>query len=105
MFTPELKKEIARQRVFEGKTIKALAEEYGVSVGSVSRWCSLYKEEVTEEGEVSDGDIVKLKDENIRLKKEIQELKIKNDLLREIINGLFSGISVDKDKVIDVHLK
>ena len=43
MFDLNLKEEIGRLRMEEGRTIKSLSEEFGVSLGSVSRWCHEYE--------------------------------------------------------------
>ena len=39
-FEPEFKKKIVRLHLEEGRTIKSIQEEYGVSKASVSNWVS-----------------------------------------------------------------
>ncbi|MBO5145884.1 MAG: transposase, partial [Lachnospiraceae bacterium] len=44
-YTPELKKKIVRLHLEEGRTIKSLMTEYGVSKTSVSKWCAEFSKE------------------------------------------------------------
>lgn len=37
-YEPEFKKEIVRLHLEEGRSLKGLAEEYGVSKASISNW-------------------------------------------------------------------
>ena len=41
----EFKRNIVRRHIEEGKTIKSLAEEYGVSKTSIKIWCKEFSEE------------------------------------------------------------
>lgn len=43
MVEEELKKEILRQRFEQGRTLKSLAEEYGLSYNTVAGWSRQYK--------------------------------------------------------------
>lgn len=38
-YEPEFKKKIIRLRLEDGRTIKSITEEYGISKSCISRWC------------------------------------------------------------------
>ena len=44
-YEPEFKKKIVRLHLEEGRTIKGLAAEYGVSKASISIWVKQFREE------------------------------------------------------------
>jgi transposase len=67
----ELKKDIVRQHLAEGRTIRSLAEEHGVSKASISNWVKEYREEC-QENKVDEKDSVLMRD-NLRLRKELAE--------------------------------
>ena len=77
----EFKKKIVRLHLEEGRTIKSLVEEYGISKASVSNWVSQFREECQENEEAKeDYDYMK---ENLRLRKELAELQKENDFLKK----------------------
>ena len=44
-YEPEFKKKIVRLHLEEGRSLKGLAEEYGVSKASISIWTKQFREE------------------------------------------------------------
>lgn len=44
-YEPEFKKKIVRLHLEEGRTLKGLAAEYGVSKASISNWTKQFREE------------------------------------------------------------
>lgn len=47
-YEPEFKKKIVRLHLEEGRTLKGLAEEYGISKASISIWTKQFREECQE---------------------------------------------------------
>ena len=44
-YEPEFKKKIVRLHLEEGRSLKGLASEYGVSKASISNWTKQFREE------------------------------------------------------------
>ena len=79
-YEPEFKKKIARLHLEEGRSLKSLAAEYGVSHASISNWTNQFREECqTNEEAKADYDYMK---ENLQLKKQ------RHSLRRKSIRGL-----------------
>lgn len=79
-YDDEFKKKIVRLHLQEGRTIKSLTTEYGISKASVSKWssefckkCQINPEAQTEYDSMKE--ILRLKRENEELKKENLFLK------------------------------
>ena len=80
-YEPEFKKKIVRLHLEEGRFLKGLASEYGVSKASISNWTKQFREECqTNEKAPTDYDFMK---ENLRLKKQLAELQKENDFLKK----------------------
>ena len=80
-YEPEFKKKIVRLHLEEGRSLKGLAAEYGVSKASVSNWTKQFREECqTNQEAKADYDFMK---ENLRLKKQLAELQKENDFLKK----------------------
>ena len=80
-YEPEFKKKIVRLHLEEGRSLKSLEAEYGVSHGSISIWVKKFREECqTNQEAKADYDFMK---ENLKLKKELMELQKENDFLRK----------------------
>ena len=80
-YETEFKKKIVRLHLEDGRTLKGLAEEYGVSKASISILVKQFREECqTNEEAKEDYDYMR---ENLRLKKELAELKKENDFLKK----------------------
>ena len=65
-YEPEFKKKIVRLHLEEGRTLKGLDEEYGVSKASISNWTKKFREEcqINEEAKV----VYDFMKENLKLK-------------------------------------
>ena len=74
-YEPEFKKKIVRLHLEEGRTLKGLAAEYGVSKASISIWVKQFREEAK-----ADYDYMK---ENLQLKRQLAELQKENDFLKK----------------------
>lgn len=80
-YEPEFKKKIVRLHLEEGRTLKGLAAEYGVSKASISIWVKQFREECqTNEEAKADYDYMK---ENLQLKRQLAELQKENDFLKK----------------------
>ena len=80
-YEPEFKKKIVRLHLEEGRTLKSLAAEYGVSKASISVWVNQFREECqTNEEAKTDYDYMQ---ENLQLKKQLAELQKENDFLKK----------------------
>ena len=84
-YTPEFKKNIIRLHLEEGRTMKSLTAEYGVSKASISKWCAEFSEEcqakaVDNPSSVNEAEIMK---ENARLRKQLEEVKKENLFLKK----------------------
>ena len=47
-YEPKFKKKIVRLHLEEGRTLRGLAEEYGISKASISIWTKQFREECQE---------------------------------------------------------
>jgi transposase len=80
-YEPEFKKKIIRLHLEDGRTLKGLAEEYGVSKASISIWVKQFRDEC-QENEEAKADYNYMK-ENLQLKKQLAELQKENDFLKK----------------------
>lgn len=77
----EFKKEIVRLHLQDGRTLKSLSEEYNVSKSGISNWVKAYREECQTNHETQkEYDYMK---ENLKLRKEVDELKKENLFLKK----------------------
>lgn len=95
-YEPEFKKKIVRLHLEEGRTLKGLAAEYGVSKANISIWVKQFREECqTNEEAKADYDYMK---ENLKLKRQLAELQKENDFLKKRQHSLrrksISGLSI-----------
>ena len=80
-YEPEFKKKIVRLHLEEGRTLKGLAEEYGVSKASISNWVSQFRNECQTNDEAkAEYDYMR---ENQQLRKQLAELQKENDFLKK----------------------
>ena len=80
-YETEFKMKIVRLHLEDGRTIKSLAAEYGISHASISNWTSQFRSECqTNEEAQADYDFMK---ENLKLKKQLAELQKENDFLKK----------------------
>ena len=77
-YEPEFKKKIVRLHLEEGRSLKGLASEYGISKASISNWTKQFREEylINEEAKAN-YDFMK---ENLKLKKQLRK---ENDFLKK----------------------
>ena len=80
-YESEFKKKIVRLHLEEGRSLKGLAAEYGVSKASISNWTKQFREECqTNEEAKADYDFMQ---ENLKLKRQLTELQKENDFLKK----------------------
>ena len=100
-YEPEFKKKIVRLHLEEGRTLKGLAAEYGVSKASISIWVKQFREECqTNEEAKSDYDYMKV---NLQLKRQLAELQKENDFLKKA--AAFFAKEIDYLNIISVRKK
>ena len=95
-YEPEFKKKIVRLHLEEGRSLKSLAAEYGISHASISNWTKQFREDCqTNEEAKADYDFMK---ENLKLKKQLAELQKENDFLKKQRHSLrrksIKGLSI-----------
>ena len=80
-YEPEFKKKIVRLHLEEGRTLKGLSAEYGVSKASISNWVAQFREECQTNTETqAEYDYMK---ENLQLRKQLAELQKENEFLKK----------------------
>lgn len=80
-YESEFKKKIVRLHIEEGRTLKSLQDEYSVSKASISIWVNQFRNECQTNKEAKeDYDYMK---ENLRLRKELEEMKKENLFLKK----------------------
>lgn len=74
-YEPEFKRHIVRLHIEEGRTLKSLADEYGVARGSISLWCKKFREECQEQAlqNPEAQNELDIMEENRRLRKQLNE--------------------------------
>ena len=76
-YEPEFKRKIVRLHLEEGRTMKSITAEYGVSKASISKWCDEFRNKCQDKSQddptaTNDADLMK---ENLRLRRENEEMK------------------------------
>ena len=66
-----------------GKGISELSKEYGIGKSTIDGWIKKYKSITTSTGEVTNND------EILKLKKELQQVQIENEILKKAV-AIFS---------------
>lgn len=79
--TEEIKKKIVREHIQDGRTLKSLAAEYGISHASISNWVRAYREECQTNYEEKSQ--LELMEELRRLRQEKEELEKENRFLKK----------------------
>ena len=80
-YETEFKKKIVRLHLEEGRSLKSLAAEYGISHASISNWTRQFRNECqTNEEAQADYDFMK---ENLNLRKQLAELQKENEFLKK----------------------
>ncbi len=80
-FTDATRKKIVTQHIQDGRTLKSLAAEYGVSKASISNWVCAYREECQTNDEAKSQ--LELMEEVRKLRQEKAELEKENDFLKK----------------------
>ena len=80
-YTDTTRKKVVRQHIQDGRTLKSLAAEYGVSVASISNWIRAYREECQTNDEEKTQ--LELMEEVRKLRQEKAELEKENDFLKK----------------------
>ena len=81
LLIPEFKKKIVDIHEKDRRTYKSIADEYGVSKASISKWCSEFNKEYQRNLQIMENnDLMK---ENARLKQENRKLRKKIAFLKE----------------------
>lgn len=80
-FEDEFKKKIVRLFLEEGKTKKSISMEYNVSVASIFNWVKQFRNECQNNEKANDE--YNYMKENLRLRKELEEVKKENDFLKK----------------------
>ena len=80
-FTDATRKKIVMQHIPDGRTLKSLAAEYGVSQASISNWVRSYREECQTDDEAKTQ--LELMEEVRKLRQEKAELEKENDFLKK----------------------
>ena len=81
MLDRELVEHILKENIEGGRTLSSLADEYGVSSSSLSRWKKKLIREANEDAEKKRQ--LEVMQENRRLREELEELKKENDFLKK----------------------
>ena len=76
-YEPEFKRKIVRLHLEEGRTIKSITNEYGVSKASISKWCEEFRNECQIKSQnnpaaINEADLMK---ENLQLRRENEEMR------------------------------
>ena len=84
-YEPEFKHKIIRLHLEEGRTIASLAKEYSISNSAISIWCKKFTEECQEQAQndPNSQSELELMQENLRLRKELEEAKKENLFLKK----------------------
>ena len=80
-YDEEFKKRIVRKHMGEGRTIRSLSEKYHVSEKGIGYWLKKYREECSKDPAAKEEyDLMK---ENLKLRKELEEMKNENNFLKK----------------------
>ena len=102
-YEPEFKKKIVRLHLEEGRSLKGLASEYGISKASISNWTKQFREEcLTNEEAKADYDFMK---ENLKLKKTARRTPEGKRLLKKSSGILCKGNRLEAYRFIQKHHK
>lgn len=80
-YEPEFKNKMIHLHLEDGRTIKSLQEEYGVSKASISIWIKEFRKECQADPEATEDYDLML--ENRKLKKQLEEMEKENRFLKK----------------------
>lgn len=98
MVDQELKNQIIKLRIEEGRTGKSLAEEFGIAATTIYDWVRKYKQDAKKDAEKAKylaemEELSKLRKENARLKKE-------NEFLKQAAAFFARDVQVDESTIL-----
>ena len=79
--TEETRKDVVRKHIAEGRTLRSLAAEYGVSKATISNWVRRYREECQTNDEEKTQ--LELMEELRKIRQEYAELEKENRFLKK----------------------
>ena len=82
-YSKELKEEVIRLNLKEGRSRKSLEEEYGLGRGTVKYWIKSYREECNKNPEKESEN--KANQEYLELKRKNEELEKENEFLKKAV--------------------
>ena len=84
-YEEEFKKKIVALKLNEGRSAVSIAAEYGIGRSTVSNWCKEFSEECRKKAESNPGALneAELMKENLRLRKELEEVNKENEFLKK----------------------
>lgn len=74
-YDPELKEQIIRLYLEEGRTMKSLTEEYHLGNGTLRYWLKNYRKECDDKTPATQEELARLRKQNAELRKENEFLK------------------------------
>ena len=77
----EIKQEVLRKHLDEGRTVKSLCDEYFLAHSTVEKWNTEYRKECQKEPKLKEQS--EIYEENRKLRKELEELKKENEFLKK----------------------
>lgn len=86
-YDEEFKKRIVRKHMGEGRTIRSLSEKYHVSEKGIGYWLKKYREECSKDPAAKEE--YNLMKENLKLRKELEEMKNENNFLKKAVAQQF----------------
>ncbi|MDL2301059.1 IS3 family transposase [Lachnospiraceae bacterium OttesenSCG-928-D06] len=106
-YEAEFKKKIVRLHIEQGRTYKSITDEYGVAKASISKWCSEFSKECQAKAESNpdNQDEMELMKENLRLRKELEESKKENPILKKSSGILCKGNRLEAYRFIQKYHK
>lgn len=76
-YTPEIKQEVIRKHLEEGRSAKSLTNEYNLGQGTIAYWMKTYRKDPTNK------EALEKSAEMLKLEKEVAELRKENDFLKK----------------------
>ena len=97
----EIKQEILRKHLDEGRTVKSLCDEYFLAHSTIERWITEYRKECQEKPKLKEQS--EIYEENRKLRKELEELKKENEFLKKSSGILCEGNRLAQYEFIRFH--
>ena len=80
-YEEEFKRKVVRLHLEEGRSLRSLSEEYGVSKASITNWMRTYREECQSNHETKEEYDYLM--ENRKLRKQLEEIQKENQFLKK----------------------